>query len=222
MKTAFDSSSVNGRIWRTMFTRNTFFRLTLHNTLIPAASQEVLQPPMASSFSSFPSFPTFPDVEPCQSSRKSDSESSQKRRKYDQVSRTRRKERNKSREVDTERRKKPEPLVDRGGKRDGNRDRHKHKDKERVKEKDSERDDGHKSKRNHRDNDRYKHLSFDLTFDQQKADTGLKIHDEFHKIFFTDTKGDNLYLQYGSLYARDVPKYRLHHGVLHLSEFCNV
>jgi len=24
------------------------------------------------------------------------------------------------------------------------------------------------------------------------------------------------YLQYDSLYARDVPKYRLHHGVLHL------
>jgi len=40
--------------------------------------------------------------------------------------------------------------------------------------------------------------------------------------FFTDTKGNNLHLQYGSLYARDVPKYRLHHGALHSSDFRNI
>jgi len=178
---------------------------------------------MASSFSSFPSFSTFPDIEPGPSSRHSDSEPSQKRRKSDQVSRTKRKERSESREVNKERRKKREPLTEKGRKRDGNWDRHKPKGKECVKEKDSERDDGHKSKHNHRDNDRYKHLSIDnLTSDQQKADVDLKNHDESYKIFFTDTKGDSLYLQYGSLYARDVPKYRLHHGVLHSSDCRNV
>jgi len=179
---------------------------------------------MTSSFLSFPSFSTFPDVDHGTSSRNSDSEPSQKRRKSDQVSRAGRKERSESQEVDKERQKKRKPLTEKGRKRDGNRDRHKHKDKERVKEKekDSERNDGRKSKYN-RDNDEYKHLSIDnLTSDQQKADVDLKNHDESYKIFFTDTKGDNLYLQYGSLYARDVPKYRLYHGVLHFSDFRNV
>ena len=178
---------------------------------------------MTSSFLSFPSFSTFAGVDHGTSGRNSDSEPSQKRKRSDEVSRTGRKERSESQEVDKERRKKREPLTEKGRKRDGNRDRHKHKDRERVKEKDSERDDGRKSKHNHRDNDRYKHLSIDnLTYDQQKVDVDLKNHDESYKIFFTDTKGDNLYLQYGSLYARDVPKYRLYHGVLHFNDFRNV
>ena len=71
------------------------------------------------------------------------------------------------------------------------------------------------------DDDRYKYLSIDnLTSDQQKADVDFKNHNESYKFFFTVTKGNNLYLQYRSLYARDVPKYRLHRGVLHSSDFC--
>jgi len=57
------------------------------------------------------------------------------------------------------------------------------------------------SKHNHRDDDRYKHLSIDVTSDQQKADLDFKNHNESYKIFFTNTKGDNLYLQYGILYV---------------------
>ena len=172
---------------------------------------------MTSSFSSFPShFSTFPDNEPGPSSRQSDSEPSREKRK--QSSRTKRKERSGSREVDKERRKERERLRDKGVKKDDSREKHRRKDKERVREKDRERerdDDGGKSKHNHRDSDRFKHLSFDnLEFDRQKADVDLKKHDESFKIFFTDIKGDNLCLQYGGIYAGDVPKYRLHHGML--------
>ena len=47
-----------------------------------------------------------------------------------------------------------------------------------MKEKDSERDDGRKSKHNHRDDDRYKHLSIDVTLDQQKADLDFKVSNQ--------------------------------------------
>ena len=84
-----NSSSVDGRMKT----------LILHNKLIPTTSQEVLNFSLqwSLSFSSFPSFSTFPNVEPGPSSRNSDSEPSQKKRKSDQVSRTRRKERSESR-----------------------------------------------------------------------------------------------------------------------------
>ena len=73
--------------------------LILHNKLIPTTSQEVLNFSLqwSLSFSSFPPFSTFPNVEPGPSSINSDSEPSQKRRKSDQVSRTRRKERSERR-----------------------------------------------------------------------------------------------------------------------------
>ena len=52
-----------------------------------------------------------------------------------------------------------------------------------MKEKDGERDDGRKSKHNHRDDDRYKHLSIDVTLDQLSADLDFKNHNESYKIF---------------------------------------
>jgi len=57
------------------------------------------------------------------------------------------------------------------------------------------------SKHNHQDDDRYKHLSINITSNQQKADLDFKNHNESYKSSFTDTKGNNLYLQYSILYV---------------------
>ncbi|KAF5356140.1 hypothetical protein D9756_004075 [Leucocoprinus leucothites] len=186
---------------------------------------------MTSSFSSFPSsFSTFPDLDPGPS-RQSDSEPSrEKKRKHEKSSRTPDKggerDRSRSRERDGEKRKGHDRPRDKDRKKekerghDGNRERHRHKDKERARDGDREheRDIERRSKRRHRghdEKDRSKRRAKSPFLDElqrQRFDADLKKHDDSYRIFFTDTKGDPLILQYGGIYAGDVPKYRLHHG----------
>ena len=85
-------------------------------------------------------------------------------------------------------------------------------------DKEIERDDGRKSKQTMIDTSIF--LSTTSHPISKKRTLISRITTNPTSFFFTVTKGDNLYLQYGSLYARDVPKYRLHRGVLHSSDFC--
>ncbi|KAJ3569428.1 hypothetical protein NP233_g5061 [Leucocoprinus birnbaumii] len=194
---------------------------------------------MTSSFSSFPSaFSSFPDLEPGPSNRQSDSEPPRdKKRKHEKSTKPkdkeRRRDRSRSRERDKERRKERERSSDRDGRKrekekerwHESRERHKQKDKDRTREKDKERerDKEHKLKRKHRvyDDDGEKSKprtqapsleEFELEFERQKFAADPRAHDDSYKIFFTDTKGDSLTLQYGGIYAGDIPRYRLHRG----------
>ncbi|KXN83909.1 hypothetical protein AN958_00989, partial [Leucoagaricus sp. SymC.cos] len=86
------------------------------------------------------------------------------------------------------------------------REKKKHDESSRGKDKERKRVRS-RSRSKGRERDREKRKEWD-----RRIDADLKKHDDLSRIYFADTKGDPLILQYGGIYAGDVPRYRLHHG----------
>jgi hypothetical protein len=172
---------------------------------------------MTSSFSSFPaSFSTFPDLE-VGSSKKSDEppDKDRKSEKSKSKAKSEKRDRNRSRDRDREKRN--------GRDRAGERDR-KVKGVERERSKDEirgredngkrERHKDRKLKQKQRDKDKHAKSSHhdDAGAREQAFSADLIRHEQSYRLYFSDTKGDPLTLQYGGLYAGDIPKYHLHSG----------
>lgn len=183
----------------------------------------------APSFSSFPvSFSSFPDLDSCPSSRQSQSEALRPEQEKKRSSRNKEKDRRKGRSKSRDQ----EERKDRGKSRERNRKKDKERKPERSRERRKEREKGkerdndkervreRKSKHRHRDRevkDKSRHSNGSPlaggTRPDQTYEQDLKNHDESYRLYFIDTKGDPLTLQYGGLYAGDLPRYRLHRGM---------
>lgn len=167
---------------------------------------------MTSSFSSFPaSFSTFPDLE-AESIKKSEkSQDKDRRSEKPKKGKDKGKDRDRSRDKGREKRKghdraSERDLSGKGVQRERNKEgREENGERERHRE--------HKLKRKQRDKDkRAKSPSFRDDAGDQRFSIDLKRHEQSYRLYFSDTKGDALTLQYGGLYAGDIPRYHLHGG----------
>ncbi|KAF6766535.1 NRDE-2, necessary for RNA interference-domain-containing protein [Ephemerocybe angulata] len=135
---------------------------------------------------SIPSFTSFPTFEPEYPKQSSTSESRLEKRKRDESHKSSASSKRKDRDRD------------RG--RETSRERHREKDKDRHKKRDK---DKHK--------ERSRKLRGDDSRDQRLEDVPSNV-DETYRMFFSDRKPDRLNIQYGSIHAGDIPKYRLIYG----------
>ncbi|XP_006454634.1 hypothetical protein AGABI2DRAFT_114375 [Agaricus bisporus var. bisporus H97] len=167
---------------------------------------------MTSSFSSFPaSFSTFPDLE-AESIKKSEkSQDKDRRSEKPKKGKDKGKDRDRSRDKGREKRKghdraSERDLSGKGVQRERNKEgREENGERERHRE--------HKLKRKQRDKDkRAKSPSFRDDAGDQGFSMDLKRHEQSYRLYFSDTKGDALTLQYGGLYAGDIPRYHLYGG----------
>jgi hypothetical protein len=171
---------------------------------------------MTSSFSSFPaSFSTFPDLE-VGSSKKSEEprDKDKKSEKSKNKAKSEGKDRNRSRVRDREKQKGRDGAGERDRK-DKGVERGRSKDEIRGREDNGKRKQHreHKLKQKQRDKDKYtKPPSFSDGTRERVFSEDLKCHEQSYRLYFSDTKGDPLTLQYGGLYVGDIPRYHLHGG----------
>lgn len=181
-----------------------------------------------SSFSSFPlSFSTFPELEPGTSSRKSDSEVPRERDKKSKSkdnleSKKEGRDRNRGKRKDRDRSRERERKKEKEKFRERSRDRYSERETDRKRERDRESKFRHKHRDHENDKRRSKPPSFDEPEREGSFVTDLKKHEDSYRLYFTDAKGDPLTLQYGGLYAGDIPRYHLHRGKYCLLDVRNV